>query len=228
MGREIFLQFFHTAMSHKTISCATLGPMASIAFKLQQLADELGHEPTWQEIDSCHYLPSVRHIQRAHGGLKKIRNDANFSSSDHSKGYIRSRGAKKFHKRGKEYEKKLLTELRSRFSFADVREQYPLYGDNRCATDVAVFFNDKKHVDLYDIFYPSDLHSLKGCVRTKINTYKGASLGEAFLEGWTYNLILVSGNKNISQEDIDTYMQSRTTPTPSFITVHNYYNLLKK
>jgi hypothetical protein len=73
------------------------------------------------------------------------------------------------------------------------------YENIRC--DVAISYRDPSHIILIDFFYPSDMHSFGGCVRSKVNKLKKSppSLG---LYDCTYEVVFVCVNPDIGQEQI--------------------------
>jgi hypothetical protein len=61
-------------------------PKDAVKSGFQRFYIEHGHFPTSEEIDSCPYLCSARHIQRIYGGLRKLRESLGLDIIDYGKG----------------------------------------------------------------------------------------------------------------------------------------------
>lgn len=151
----------------------------SVIQSLIQLKNELGHEPTAQEIDRCPYTPSSRQIQRRFGGLKDLRQSAGFAVFDHTSGATRAQKAHRINQRSNEYHQQVINRLFEKHhnpvtSQTSVVREYAYqqwlpdagYYKN-IACDVAVIDGAQSHITLIDFFFPQDSYSFGGCVRQK-------------------------------------------------------------
>ena len=174
---------------------------------LLQLKKELGHEPTAKEIDKCRYIPSSRQLQRRWGGLQKLRGEVGFKVKDHTKGATRSAKAKEVNDRCDEYEARILMEIIKKYHdpenfTTDVIREYAYqhymedgdwYKNIKC--DVAIVQREKKHVIMFDFFYPADEQSAQGCIRSKLR--KMEKYPVSLIPPTTHGVVLVCMNNSI-------------------------------
>ena len=181
---------------------------------VNRLKEELGHEPTVQEIDKCDYTPTARTIQRNWGGIKEFRREAGMKILNHTVGKTRVTAAEKAYQRAKSYEKEIHNQLVKRYhnpaegvrvsrQFAWQQwipdEEGGYYSDTRA--DSAISDDNKNHVDIFDFFYPQDTLSLGSCFRDKKRKYLKNPV--YLLDDATNKVYFVCVNENISQADID-------------------------
>jgi hypothetical protein len=151
--------------------------------------------PTAHDFDQFEFLPSARTIQRAFGGLEKIRNELNIGDvKNFTKGEYRSNIAKKTHSKAMLYEEEFYNFLISRLDEIKVHEHKIIRPGNICCD----FFIYRKHTSeggiVIDIFYAQDILSLGSVIRIKGKRYLNLPFKVFF--------VLV-GNKDIKQNDID-------------------------
>src|SRR5437870_8408763 len=72
---------------------------------LNKFYSEFGRYPTALEIDTYEYLPTSRHIQRAFGGLVRLRSELGLEIADYTKGQTRSAMATLIGQRGNKLER---------------------------------------------------------------------------------------------------------------------------
>jgi hypothetical protein len=179
---------------------------------LTKLKNELGHEPNAFEIDACAYLPSSRQVQRRFGGLQTLRKDAGFESFNHCAGEKRANIASMANKRASKYEAEVINKLFIKYhdnkNFSKTVTRHYAYQQwlpdeghyINIACDVAITDRVKKHVVLIDFFYPKDMNSFTGCVRSKINKLEKHPVS---LFNCTYEVLFVCMNPDITQKTID-------------------------
>jgi hypothetical protein len=168
-----------------------------------------GRFPTAHEIDAFKYLPSSRSIQRAYGGLVKLRSEllpteiANFT-----KGAYRSLTAKRTFANGRAYEREFYGYLIGQFKEIAVHEHKLIRpGDVSC--DFFIYMSDSSGV-VVDIFYAESVLNLVNVVNIKLKRYQLINQ-ETFL--------VVVGNDSITQDLIDLKSQNRQLPLPPHIHV---------
>lgn len=151
---------------------------------LKALAQRLEHEPTAQEIDKEPSLPTSRQIQRRHGGLRRLREEAGLKIIDHTAGEKGREKAIYNLKNSKKYEKDLYNKLvrkyhdpsgittyvTRQFAWQQWLPEEGYYANTNA--DVAIDDRVKKHVILIDFFYAQDVYSLDGCVSIKKRKYE--------------------------------------------------------
>lgn len=181
---------------------------------LHRFTQENGHEPSAIEIDGCSYLPTSRQIQRLYGGLQRLRTEAGMTNINHNTGAQRSMKAAQAQNRANDYESEILTAMIKKhhdpvnFMTDVIREyayqQYIAEGNwyKNIYCDVAIVYREKQHVVMFDLFYPKDMHSLVGCANVKLRKLKNAPV--SLIPPYTHEVILVSVNPDISQDEIDT------------------------
>lgn len=165
--------------------------------------------PTALEIDQFKFLPSSRQIQRKFGGLKKLKEVLGLpiDTQDFGKGLHRSNIARIIGVRGKSFERNIYSILVAKFGEMFVHAQKPFNDyDNRI--DFFIFCKDYKFG--IDVFYPDNLHNLRGCVNLKQKTYKNLN----------FDVIFLSTNPSISQIIIDNYLINRKIPLTHNIKVY--------
>lgn len=179
---------------------------------LKNFKKNLGKEPTIQEIDKEPTLPTARQIQRMFGGVKQLRMKAGFDIDDHTKGTARQTTAAMTQKQCSKYEARLVNQLfikhhdSQEFTKTVTRQfayQQWLPNENcyiNISSDVGITDRVKGHVTLVDFFYPQDMHSFGGCVRSKRKKLKDHPVS---LYDCTHDVLFVCVNPDITQSQID-------------------------
>lgn len=153
--------------------------------------------PTVTEIDKISYLPSSRQIQRAFGGLEKLRGVLGYSLTHFGKGESRSKIALRVNKNGKEAEALVKLILQEKFGKFFVHEQKPTYSGYKNRLDFFVFTPSGDFA--VDVFCPRDIKTLQDEVNLKQRTYFK----------YSGKLFLLAVNKDIRQEAIDKLVQNK-------------------
>lgn len=163
---------------------------------------EHGRLPIAPEIDQLDYLPSSRQIQRAFGGLKKLRFALGYKEINFGKGKYRSQIALRTNKKGREVELELEKILRGKFNEVFVHTE-------------RIFDNSKNRVDFYvyspsgnfgiDVFYTDTIRDLQKNINIKIDKYLK----------FPHQLYLVVANSKFLQEDLDVYSKVKKKKLPS-------------
>lgn len=192
--------------------------LKSAISSITNLKEELGREPTIQEIDQCPYTPSARHIQRRWGGIKNLRISAGFNNNDHTKGVTRQNKAKFINNRANKYHLKYINSLFDRyhdpknFTKSVIREfayqqwlpDEGYYKNITC--DVAITDRDKAHVTMIDFFFPQDSHSYGGCIRMKRSKLKKYPVS---LYDCTHTILFVCMNPAFDQDFVDNHSSNK-------------------
>jgi hypothetical protein len=165
--------------------------------------------PTAHEIDSFEYLPSSRSIQRSYGGLVKLRSELlPLEISNYTRGEYRSERAKRTYANGRDYERQFYELLLTKFEEIAVHE-HKLIRPGDVSSDFFVYLKPDKGV-VIDVFYADSIINLINVVNIKLKRY-------VLVTPETY-LILV-GNNQITQEEIDIKNANRRLTLPSHIYV---------
>ena len=129
---------------------------------------ENGRLPTAPEVDKTDYLPSARQIQRRFGGLKALRTELGYETTDFGSGHNRSSIGTTSNLRAKEAERELEQQLSDLFGEAYVHsEKY--YGRGRNRADFIIYTADG--IFGIDVFTTETTHDLQKNVALKIDKY---------------------------------------------------------
>ena len=165
--------------------------------------------PSAQEIDEFPYLPSARSIQRTYGGLVKIRKElCPGEVSDYTRGKYRSRVASKTYATGTSLEADMFDFLTAHFLEIAVHEHKVIRPGN-VNSDFYIYLNNSTGV-VIDIFYAENIRSLISVVNIKVKRYSLIS---------QKTLLVVVGNPDISQSDINEKIKNKKNPLPPHIQV---------
>lgn len=174
---------------------------------------EHGRLPIAPEIDRLDYLPSSRQIQRAFGGLEKLRSVLGYEETNFGKGKYRSQIAFRTNKKGREVELELEKILREKFNEVFVHTE-------------RIFDNSKNRVDFYiyspsgnfgiDVFYTDTLRDLQNNINIKIDKYLN----------FPHQLFLVVANSKFLQEQLNLYSRDKKKKLPSNVLILTMETLL--
>ena len=168
--------------------------------------NEYGRYPTANEVDYYTYLPSARTIERNFGGLvsfrKEIKQDG---QDDYRKGEHSSKRASTINKRSNTTEFEIYNILIKQFGKEFVHREYLFSYDARTRADFFVYTMNGNFC--VDVFYPSDIRNLMGCVNSKIKKYRKPDTLD-------YPVIFLNLNDTIDPARIRSYITSRKTPIP--------------
>ena len=174
------------------------------------------HEPTAIDFDNDPTLPGARYIQRNYGGLRNLRKELGSAIIDHTTGETRKKAAKAANERCKLYEAELSNAIYKKlhdqqtfnpavirqFAYQQYIEKTDDYENISC--DVAISYRDPSHVILIDFFYPSTIHSLSGCVRSKTSKLR-RNPPKPNLYDCTHEVVFVCVNPDFNQDTIDSH-----------------------
>jgi len=173
---------------------------------LDHFYNEHGRYPTSSEVDSFLYLPSSRTFQRSFGGLVELRKNINLSGqSDFRSGEHSRKRTLTITKRAYAIEKKVCEHLQKIFGNELVHREYFFTDDKRTRADFFVY--DAGGGFCVDVFYPSDLRNLTGCLNSKLNKYLAKYMKE-------YPIIYLQMNEKIEQETMDKVIRNKTRKLP--------------
>lgn len=162
---------------------------------------EFGRYPTAHEVDAYSKLPSSRQIQRAYGGLVKLREMLGLKGqTDFTTGAYSSLRATRIAKRAHETERVVYNYLAREFGGVFVHREYLFLDDRRTRTDF--FVHSKKGNFSIDVFYPKNKKTLLGCINSKMRTYSK----EEMLQ---YPVIFLMMNPGISQKEIEEIVSNK-------------------
>lgn len=188
----------------------------------EKFFEKYGRYPNVLEIDNFLELPSSKQLQRRFGGVRQLREKLGLSDIDFTTGEHRSRIAKFIGGRGLDKEREIQKILVERFGEMFVHEQKP-FNNYVGRLDFVIYTKPTRPLAIknfkfaIDVFYPSDLYSLAGCINTKQRLYKNLDFG----------LILLQMNKEISQKQIDDFIAKKKNVLNNNIKVFNYPKFLE-
>ncbi len=164
---------------------------------------ENGHYPTASEIDKCPYLCSARHIQRVHGGLRRLRKNLGLDVIDYGKGAARTVTSKRIHELSVETEKQLKKFLIDTYSEICVHEEVR-YGSSKQRVDFFVYAKQNFAVDVFNTY---SLRHLNIIINIKLKKY----------EEFPFKLFFVVTGAPFSQMKIDQLISNKINKLPSNI-----------
>jgi hypothetical protein len=164
---------------------------------IERFTVEYGHLPTARDYDTVTYLPTARQVQRAYGGLGKLRESLGYTDINYTKGALRSKIATRSGIRGVEAEEALEIILITKFGepFVHTQKRYIKFGKSRY--DFFVYANDYSFG--IDVFTTDRREYIDTNVRHKIAKYSSvpATVPVYFVlsgEGFEQNDILFAKN----------------------------------
>lgn len=175
----------------------------------RRFLNESGHFPTAQEVDKCNYLPAARSIQRTFGGLVNLRKKFNLEIDDYTKGEHRSKIAVKLNISSRNLENSYFGYLKKIFGEMFVHREKPISEASKIRYDFFVYSRSGDFA--IDIFRPSNIKNLAGCINIKI-----AKLNN---EENNVRQYLINLNQDITQNEIDNLIQNKKIKIPKNITV---------
>lgn len=183
-----------------------------IIWTLERIQDGLrrfkiayGRYPTASEFDEYEYLPRAKTIERRFGGLILLRKQLKLGNEhDLRIGAHSSQRAKLINKRAHELEKKVYDALVHRFGREFVHREYFFTDDHRTRADFFVYDADKGFC--VDMFYPSSIGNLTGCLNLKLNKYRYPP------EIFPYPVIFLQMNEHISQDRLNALLAKKKRP----------------
>jgi hypothetical protein len=167
-------------------------------------------------VNKCSYLPSSRQIQRKFGGLQKIKESLGIEITNFGKGLPRSKTATECDSRAKQLELEVGEMLITKFGKVNVHIEEQ-YGNSKNRVDFLVY--NKSDTLAVDIFYPKDTSSFTGSINIKLKKYIDIPPNMP--------LYLVSMNPDISQEQINSFLNNKHSQIAFNIFIMNYNNFQK-
>jgi hypothetical protein len=131
---------------------------------------ENDHPPTAHDFDQCPFLPSARQMQRAYGGLEKLRLLLGYDELNYTKGALRRARSITGHTEGTAAEDLLEARLINKFGEAFVHTQKRYYVDHKNRYDFFVYYHGGHFA--VDIFTTSRPNYIGTNIRHKIPKYK--------------------------------------------------------
>ena len=159
-----------------------------------------GTEPTSHDFQFTDYLPDPQTIRRLYGGLPLFRKKFGFDVEDYTKGTARSEISRNLNDRGKSHEDSIQALLISHFGEICVHKEKEFSYRNR--VDFQVYHENG--VFGVDTFYPYNRATLVNIFNLKHAKYKNFERGPVYL---------VCMNSELSQKDLDSYIEKRKDPT---------------
>jgi hypothetical protein len=161
----------------------------SIMSGLKRFYREYDHFPTAEEIDGCPYLCSARHIQRVHGGLRKLRESLGMDIVDYGKGKPRIDRWKRVSKLSVETESSVKNFLMDTYGEICVHEEKK-YGNLRQRMDFFVYAKENFAVDVFNTY---TLRHLNIIINIKFKKYRI----------FPFKLFFVVTGTEFHQKDVD-------------------------
>lgn len=140
----------------------------SIKLAFEKFIESEGRLPTAPEIDKSEYLPSSRQIQRKFGGLRVLRAELGFDTTDFGSGQSRSNLASSNNVRSMEAERSLEKELVDIFGELFVHTE-KLYGRGRNRVDFLVYTKEGNFG--VDVFTTETSRDLQKNINIKVDKY---------------------------------------------------------
>lgn len=168
-----------------------------------------GRYPTAYEIDDYPYLPASRSIQRAFGGLVRLRGEllplevANFTAGEQ-----RSEVARRTYSNGRNYEFDFFQGLLTHFEEIAVHDQKVIRPGN-VSCDFFIYLTPGSGV-VIDIFYAHSIRNLVNIVNIKLKRY-------SLITQETY--LITVGNASLDSDLLSQKMQNKKAPLPIHINV---------
>jgi len=154
--------------------------------------------PTASEIDEYPHLPSARTIERSHQGLVSLRKKLGLGSEyDYRAGSHSSKRAKTINSRAHKIELEVYEFLTKKFGIEFVHREYFFTDDKRTRADF--FVHDSNGGFCVDVFYPSTIRNLSGCINNKLMKYRPEIMQQ-------YPVIFLQMNPEIDQDTINHLM----------------------
>lgn len=191
---------------------------------------ENGRYPTALEIDAYGFLPSSRQIQRAFGGLVKLRQDLGLEITNFGIGNERSKIATIVNHRGRNLEKKVEQVLIEHFGEHFVHIEKPLNKyyiggansdqNNKFRADFFVYA--KNYQFCIDVFYASNWYNFVNIMNIKKPNYTGLKID--------VYLVNMNDGLQLTGERIATYKKKRLTQLEPNIRIMNqdiFINFIK-
>lgn len=148
----------------------------------------------------AHEIPTIaRSIQRNLGGVPAFRKKHNLGYENYTKGDYRINVDRAATLKATVDEKELHEFLVSKYGEVNVHENPRIYSNTRNAGDFCIYQSGKKFL-MVDVFYPKNLHSLKGCLNAKMKKYKDFEMCP---------VIFVQLNPNIKDEDTQEILRNK-------------------
>lgn len=185
---------------------------------LKKFFDEHNRYPTALEIDKYPYLPSSRQIQRAFGGLEKLREVLGLEIVNYTKGAVRSETAVLLNKRAslveREFEKVLVDYFGEHFVHVEKLLFNHFNNDfehkNKSRADFYIYCKDYKFC--IDVFHAKDIDMWIRILNIKLQKYRLIN---------DLDIFLLSLNRGLSLDDnlIQKYLLSKKIPIPENIKI---------
>lgn len=182
--------------------------------------DDYGHYPTANEIDTFKYLPSSRQIERAYGGLVRLRKDLNLKITNFSIGKSRSKMCFLINERGgnaeREFEKILVNKFGEHFVHVE-----KIVGATKNRVDFYIY--SQNYNFCIDVYHAKDFINLKKIINIKEKKYSNIKEDVYFINlnediGVTEEMLrgCISNKKNKISDNI------------KLITKNDFLELIKK
>lgn len=168
------------------------------------------HYPSVPEVDDFEYLPSPRTLDRRFGGIRALRKVLNLSHSvnDYNSGKARGKTAQMADNRARIFEEEIFNYLVSIFPEIRVHEQKVIRPAG-VQSDFFIYTSSTKGV-VIDIFYAKSLPILGKIINIKHPKYQSVQFP---------TLLVLVGNEEINQSDIDRMIANRKNPIKNHIKV---------
>jgi hypothetical protein len=161
---------------------------------------ENGHYPSTPEMNRAGYFPSIKQIERVLGGIKKTRELLGMEIIDHTKGATRGEKCIAINKRGQVKNLEVYRILCKKFGEAFVHKEHTPLDDCRVRVDFYVYSPAGNF--FVDVFYPTDMQSMGGCLNNKTKKYIGGAMNQ-------FPVIFLMTNKDIEKERIASFLAAR-------------------
>ena len=168
---------------------------------------EHGHYPSATEFDDYEHLPRAKTAERRFGGLVALRKQLKLDmDKDLRQGAHSQRRVRIITQRAHSTESEVYTYLMKRFGKEFVHREFFFHDDKRTRADFFVY--DKKKGFCIDVFYPSSLRNLSGCINSKLKKYVGESMRE-------YPVIYLQMNPSLSGKEVREHVGKKKIQMPS-------------
>lgn len=186
---------------------AVLWSLDRIKDGLERFHKEHGHYPTSTEFDDYEHLPRAKTAERRFGGLIALRKQLQLvgTDSDLRRGAHSRRRVQTITTRAHTTESEVYTYLSKQFGKEFVHREFFFHDDKRTRADFFVY--DQVKGFCVDVFYPSTLRNLSGCLNSKLKKYTGESMRE-------YPVIYLQMNPELGEREIREHIAKKKIQPP--------------
>lgn len=146
---------------------------------------------------------TAKKMERHFGGVVNARKLLKLEITNFNKGITRSNKCIAINEIGLQKEKEIYKLLCDKFGEIAVHKEYPPLEDSRIRVDF--YIHCKNENFFVDVFYPSSMQSMGGCLNNKIKKYRGDIMNQ-------FPVIFLMMNDLIPKERIEKFLGDKKNP----------------